>query len=713
MKKDIFKLGRWASCFGVALLLSVPVSFTSCKEDISEDAYAVKKMPSMADCISEDPELSDIKALFEEVRLGRSDNASVLLSVLSARGNYTVFAPTNSAIRNYVRQLTNGADSMAVALDQEHKDLVALNCIIDNGTNNAYERADFRDDGSTFPTSNLKDRKLSCELDSTGVYHVINGDARVIESNIEVSNGMLHKVDHVIAPSTDNVAELIQQAANMRIMGKLLELTGWADSLALQTKAEVDYENAHIANAGSTKRFASHNFAYQTKRSIGFTAFIETDSVFNIDWNVEKPQYDAATGQITNWDAILGQIERKCETLMKNTEAKGDYKNPNNVVNQFVAYHLLDGAMASDEFVHHFNEYNYDYGADARNPLKSGYSVNVWDYFTTKGNPRSLLKITQIPGGDNDFYLNRISEYNNGFKDDYSEKSFLPYSEGRALNIKVDLLNRGYENNALNGFYFPIDHVLVNTPETRSALASTRIRVDIVTMLPEILSNDMRGRSAFYLPVGYFGNITKESQGTEFYYLQDGYVAHNSQWKDYQGDEILVSGRYDFVLKLPPVPEDGTYELRMGTSLNELRSMVQVYIGESPDLTKPIGLPIDQRESVEMIPGKPWKADTGDEATDRENDRNLRNQGYMKAPNYIGVTGHKGAVGANDLARNADPATPALRRILTTQEFKRDKTYYLRFKCAIENDKTQFMLDYFEFVPTKIANGLEKPEDIW
>ena len=53
-----------------------------------------------------------------------------------------------------------------------------------------------------------------------------------------------------------------------------------------------------------------------------------------------------------------------------------------------------------------------------------------------------------------------------------------------------------------------------------------------------------------------------------------------------------------------------------------------------------------------------------------------------------------------------------MRRILETRYFERNKTYYLRFKSAIESDVTQLMLDYFEFVPKNIYNG-ELPEDIW
>lgn len=274
-----------------------------------------------------------------------------------------------------------------------------------------------------------------------------------------------------------------------------------------------------------------------------------------------------------------------------------------------------------------------------------------------------------------------------------------------------DVSGTTYDNNALNGFYYPIDHVLIYNDATRTLLASQRMRHDMTTMLHEFISQSLRGTETAYFPNDYFSGITNVSSGTQLYYLQEyaNSTASNGSWKDFQGDEFLVTGRFDFVVKLPPVPKDGTYEIRMGMSLNSLRAMVSVYFGDSPDGTQPVGLPIDERESVDMIPGSPWVDDSGlDEATIRENDRNLRNQNYMKAPNYF----CKGATAGKTTARNADSSSPALRRILTTKEMKAGKSYYMRFKSAIESDNTQLMLDYFEIVPTSIVTAVE-PEDIW
>lgn len=723
MKKNMMNIGRWLALMSTILVLGSPLAFTSCKEDISEEAFAVKEMQTMTDYLTADPTLSEIKALFDQVKLGRSANASVLTNVLSARGNYTVFAPQNEAVDRFIQKFTteefqNTCNNVAELskLTEEQRDeistLIALNCVIDNGSANAYEIAEFPNDGSTFAISNLNDRRLSCVQNEANDY-VINGDAVVTQSNIEVSNGMLHIVSEVIAPSTASVAELVKAADNMKIMGALLEATAWDVALAVDTRAEEEYQDENLAYAGTTRRFESvkSDIVYQDKRAVGYTLFAEVDTVYRDEWGIEAI-YDE-DGNLTNGAAIISAVESKCQQITGNTAATGDYTNPDNALNQFVAYHLLEGAMASDELVHHWNEYGFDYGPDITKPLKTGYSVNVWDYYPTMGEHSRLMKITQIPvSEDGGFYINRVSTYDNAIKGAYTETSWKENTPENGLNVQLMALNGDNENNAVNGFYFPLKKMLIYSNQTGAALGSERIRFDVTCMLPELASNDLRGCSARYFPKGYFKNIMNESTGTQLYYLKDGYTYFKGGWRAFQGDEMNITGRYDFVYKLPPIPATGSYELRMGCQNNLTRGMIQVYLGEDPNTTVPIGLPIDQRETVDLIPGQPWVADNDlDDVTIRENDRKLRNQNYMKGPNYICSDGSKGKTPVRNIAGSAESG-PALRRILTTHYFDANKTYYLRLKSAIESDKTQFQFDYFELVPTTVVNGAE-PEDIW
>jgi len=717
MKKIVFNKGRLAAFVATVLMFGLPCVITSCKEDVSDEAFKVKTQPTLIDQITSIDSLSLIKQVFDRAKLGRSANASVLTSVLSARGNYTVFAPSDRALQFYIDSVTSKTGATVEDLDSAQLARIALNCVIDNGTDDAYETPDFPTDNSTFATSNLNDRRLSSRLVNGSDYY-INNNAKVELSYAEdISNGALHIVSAVIAPSELNLYTLVELNPEMKIMAHLLSATGWDTELALHQEEEEEYETANLSYAGTTHIYQTDgniSAPYQEKRYINYTAFIETDDVFKNDWGI-----DIADTTEIGWVGVVAKINQKCAEIMGET-ATDDYTSAESPLNKFVAYHLVDGGMDSKEFVQHFNEWGYKYGSDVKNPQPDNYTVNVWDYYTTmgKGDFRGLLKITQLPNGEHDFYLNRISTYDDEISSTtYAETGYTENTPENGLNIKINISDVGSDNNALNGFYFPIEHVLVYGPETRTALASERIRMDMTTMLPELRANDLRGRHTRYFPREYFTNILNESQNTYVHYLMMGQDNNGYNWKDFQGDEFLVTGRYDFILKLPPVPKDGTYELRMGTSNNSLRSMVQVYLGNSPTNTTPVSLPIDQRESVDLIlPGidnvnEWWECEDVDDATIRERDRILRNQGYMKAAKYFTLCDGTAATNCRDMSGNSSYG-PAVRRILTTAYFEANKTYYLRFKSVLENDNAQLMLDYFEFVPQSIANGA-KAEDVW
>ena len=230
--------------------------------------------------------------------------------------------------------------------------------------------------------------------------------------------------------------------------------------------------------------------------------------------------------------------------------------------------------------------------------------------------------------------------------------------------------------------------------------------MDGTTLLPELLSNNARGTIYYRFENGYFDNITRESTDTKLLYL---FTQSPSQWADYQGDEIMVAGLYDFTLKLPRVPKDGTYEIRMGVSHNTLRGMCQIYFGSDPDRLTPAGLPYDMRqEANENNPSIPWVEDGEDWTVNRENDKNLRNQGYMKGPKYYTVTNGN----ADTPIRQRGGIYACIRRIITTADMKADQDYYLRFKTALKKTDSQFFFDYLEYASTNIYNG-PTPEDIW
>ncbi len=495
--------------------------------------------------------------------------------------------------------------------------------------------------------------------------------------------------------------ELIRTTPNMQVMGHLLHITGW--DKALTGYRDMKYEEEPREDS-YVQSGVSGTFQIPKHRYIGYTALVETDDVFQREWGIRLVK-DAA-GAVTNWDEVLRTVRTKCEPVYGSV-ATGDLTDPDNAVNRFVAYHLLSGKMAYDKLVRHYNEFGYRYGNN-KEPQRNNCPTNVWDYYTTMGKHRGLVKITQVGDAgferdlDHKMYVNRISEYDNSRQGDYCELGV------RNAGVLIASGNGSYAGEALNGYVHPLGSILLYSDEVRGLLASERIRMDLVTMFPEMQTNDLRSGMYTKLPAGYLDNITNVSPNTNILYLMDAWSPAGGGWFDYQGDEFMFTGTYDFTLRLPPVPQDGTYELRMGVVMNPIRGIAQIFFGEENRI-QAVGLPFNMRQTVGGSSSSiPWVEDVESDVVNAENDRNLRNQGYLKGPQYFTVTNGK----ADTPVRQRYGSAAALRYIITVAQMQAGKTYCLRFKDVLQKTDSPFCLDYLELVPVQVAKG-PVPEDIW
>jgi hypothetical protein len=44
---------------------------------------------------------------------------------------------------------------------------------------------------------------------------------------------------------------------------------------------------------------------------------------------------------------------------------------------------------------------------------------------------------------------------------------------------------------------------------------------------------------------------------------------------------------------------------------------------------------------------------------------------------------------------------------------KADEIYYINFRSLLDNNNTEFFLDYIEYCPKKVYFNPDAPEDIW
>ncbi|MEM2137156.1 MAG: fasciclin domain-containing protein [Candidatus Methanomethylicia archaeon] len=211
------------------------------------------------------------------------------LSFLNTYGTYTCFAPTNSAIDEFVA--SKGKTSINDFSPEELK-LYVRNLIIKD-TIKTYRFTDGK-----LPTPTMYGQYLTAStfFEEGEAKIKINKIAKVLKSDIITANGIIHVVDKFIEPSTKSISELIENNPEYSIFVQALKETNLFDTLKL-----ISDDNT------SEKRwftlFVTPNSAY---RKIGINSYNDLKNIF-------------------------------CNT--------GDPTNHNDSLYLYVAYHCLDKSL--------------------------------------------------------------------------------------------------------------------------------------------------------------------------------------------------------------------------------------------------------------------------------------------------------------------------------------------------------------------------------
>ena len=714
------------------------VLFISCTEEIDTSSRYVFIDKTITQYLESKEYYSEYVKLLNEVPV--SDfSKTTLKQLLSARGHYTVFAPTNDAINIYLDTLCAQGLITEPSWDgftsQKDKDsisrVIVFNSILDSGDQQAFDIMDFPDHEHEFGQANMNDRKLRVFYGTEDPDSIsINGTVLVNKKNrgITLTNGYIHQVEAVIAPSNDRMGEFIAHWARTpksgySVMAKLVMACGLVDTL----NAFRDDTWEYLYLTGGVKDLPKHTSVGQIgtipqHRYYGFTLFAETDHFW--EKTLGKSASEIGVDDVCDYLKQSGLFNH-----VDGTTFDDDYTHQMNYLNQFVTYHLIPQRIGREKLVIHYNELGYNYTQN------SAPTVPICDYYQTMGLPR-LLK-TYESRESKGIYLNRFPILRNGVgrfspskenRNDYHESGDFFQLSGTASapdenqGIKVlTYTEAGTDNSSVaNGIVYPIDHLLIWSENVVNQLANQRIRIDAGCMMPELMNNDVRSHRANYsygatncrgIPTNYryIENI-EIKDGTLFYYLP-GYL---SSWHNLQGDEYNIIGRYDFTMKLPPVPRAGQYEIRFGVATgSRVRSMAQVYFGSDPNMMPAAGIPMDLRlgglekrdGSITTDSGVGWEADTEDQEHNDEVAKRMRAKGFMKAPNLW-----TNSMGSSTSIRTFHYMT---RRIMVNAYMTPYQNYYIRFKSVLDMEDREFYMDYFEYVAKEVYDNPYEPEDIW
>lgn len=699
----------------------------ACSEQVDTSSRYVFKFHTIATYLESQPVYSQYVEVLKKVPINQYKESSTVYQLLTARGNYTVFAVTNDAIDAYLQDLVEEGlieqPSWDAFTDSTKLDSIR-SVIVKNSIIDGFDREDQRysvdmvEKGVELPLPTLNDHRLTINMpdaknpDSLCVNKVCPIDP--LNHDIPVINGYIHQIHKVIAPRDESCARYLQnildnQTDGYLMMARVIQACGLLDMLSMERddvyeekylRGDIpDMKDYQAKSGGDKSSTPGDPDAHAPEhRKYGYTIFAETDDY----WRSQgiDPAAPDALQQLISWIQDNNMYFSEDPNLTDD-----NYASPNHILYRWVTYHILPMRIPANKLVYNCNEM----GSPFTRPV---ISIPIYEWYCTVGKgTRRLLKIYESKESSG-VYLNRFPVFDNGIKGSGNEVYCDPEKTGIHIGRESDMAVLNDINNAC---IYPIDGPLAYTDAVRDNLGKERIRFDLFSMFPEAITNNLRRADSsegkyqhVYIPQDqnykYFENCSILNEETHFIHY-NGYM---TDWPNYCQDEDKVFGKYDIMFTLPPVPKRGTYELRYKVLATGARGITQVYFGSDPNNLPAAGIPVNMAEGIAITfagQSGSW-SDLSDSNRDEDGiievDHKLRNHGLMKAARH--------EFGEGKTARDDERQK---RHILIRQTLDPKETYYIRFKSVLDTDKKELYLDYFEWCPKEIYDNPNTPEDVW
>ena len=665
-------------------------------------------------------------------------------------GTYNCFAPDNAAIQRYIEERYHEAEEInnskqksifesieTVLQHHEVCDTIAKTHIF----NNLMFASDLNGNG-VLQNPNLLDRYVvyNSYADSVRLYddnnniikakdgsdsisirlkYLINMQASIIAADDTVQNGVVHRLDKVLRSSNQFLPGLMKENANLSIFYTGLVVTGLKDTLEQyydDTYPEIPYEWTEQALRDNYEGVHTNPTSYETdyiampeKREFKFTMFCMPDTAL--------ATYSDYYTQMAGLDGIhnINDLRQYAEVVYPNGAGLPDTSRYSSL-NKFLSYHILPCWLS-------YNQFNTSQKDITKNH-KKWLEIDIEDFFETLL-PHSIMRIsTPAKTADSPLgiFINRKGTVKNGLE-----------AEGIRIAETAEEYNLtgGVTNICVNGGYHYVNKLLTYDDYTRNEVLKCRMRIMACTLSPDFINSGGRGRLS-----GDPSNGGNAKLNAMVYAYKSGYCK-NFQWVEDQtrffvryrnktfgtlnGDEITVRGSYDIAFRLPPVPSDGNYEIRIwnnsmaGTSVQD-RGIVQFYFhqgtpSDANDFWRnwnwiPEDIPVDLRlggadARIGMVLDDDDRyndmTETQKEQAIDANDRSMRNRGYMKA-----MDSYYSNNGDNPLRHDAN----CYRKIICNEYLEANTDYYIRMRQVWEEDGV-LPFSFIEIVPKSIYEGNE------
>jgi uncharacterized surface protein with fasciclin (FAS1) repeats len=246
----------------------------------------------------------DFSSFIQILQVGGLDKT---LSAYNPNGiDYTLFAPDNKAVDNFIKESGQYATLADLLKDKPYTEALARYHVINKGTTtNEFPFGTFSE-----PTLSKDYLNVNFDVRPDTTYYKINNQARVIKANIEVSNGYIQVIGTMLKPITLNSYAWLKKNSAYSILTAAIEATGMDKIINVDMKLK-------------------------DQPLQPFTMLVEPDAIF-------KKQ----------------NINSLADLIKVISPDRTDYTNTGNPLNLFVGYHILTESKFLDDMEGRSTNYN-------------------------------------------------------------------------------------------------------------------------------------------------------------------------------------------------------------------------------------------------------------------------------------------------------------------------------------------------------------------
>jgi uncharacterized surface protein with fasciclin (FAS1) repeats len=718
----------WAFAITASMLFPA-AAFNSCSDDIPEDALGIKKGIMMATLLRENPQFSDFYAIIKKARSANLSASVRFEELLSTWGRYTCFAPTNTAVQNYLAK--RGVSSVEQLSPEACDTIVRFHLINDN----VYYTSDiYNMTGKQLKTANLLKYYLKYQI-----VHVYDAGGSVVASTLRlndianinyyncndtVENGVVHEIDAMLEAPSDGADRMVDNKS-FQLFYQAFVACGLLDTLSVDRDRTWDekydsYQPVSIRSGAETQW--DYCLVPQEKK-YGFTIFMVSDG------DLARKGLNTISALYRHACTLYGRsgYPANYEETTEEQRKKKDFP-----LYQMMAYHILP-FMADYEHLTTITTIETTDENQGVNPTEWYRTVNAnallkVEHITLKRDLKDLGLPWEQPENLRDavatkhLYLNHFSD-NTSFSEDLPDES---KRHSAIKGVKVyrpedpdDLIEKNFGTNCY--LYRVADLVDYSEATQQSYVFNTRMRMDLYTMFPVLLTNQIRSNVTneddallnskdaqcknYWFPAGYIDGLEVNEDAI---FLYQG--PHNHFWS-YEGDEFNITskaGNYDVTMEIPPVPS-GNYQIRLGFADMPTRGVCQFYFDG-----KPVGLPFDMRsnnfeERTQWIDVFAVNTDGSPKYTEEkvlEYKKAMHNLGWYHGPRSVfncskGQKDGDPSINKSYFSSNARTVRYVLGNEPVIIE-NNGKPHTIRIKSEYAALGTVVMLDYLEFVPKSV-----------